>query len=93
VETGGGQSEEIRVFHNDDAGYEAWVERYGGYVLTERPSGGYMLHESECSHLGRGRDMTLVLTKRSRHWAKARRPLSEWAQAHGDRPQLCQSCL
>jgi hypothetical protein len=28
------EQNEIRVFHNDDAAYERFVEQFGGYVLT-----------------------------------------------------------
>ena len=45
----------IRTFaHGDDAAYEEWVGQHGGYVLTQRSSrsGEFMLHDSECLHLG-----------------------------------------
>jgi hypothetical protein len=86
--------DEIRIFHNDDDGYEDWVTRHGGYVLTVSPGKpGYMLHDSECMHLAR--DSTdMHLTRKPRTWARYRRDLVEWTEAEvGERPKLCRSCM
>jgi hypothetical protein len=86
--------EEIKVFHNDDQGYEDWVARHGGYVLTERArKGEYMLHDAECAHLGR--DTTeLRLTIKPRRWAKRSSILVAWTtQSTGAKPLFCQSCM
>jgi hypothetical protein len=86
-------TDEPKLFQNDDAGYEDWVDHNGGYVLIVRSGGDYMLHDSDCSHLGRDGDVTLELTKKPRHWAKDRRMLAAWAEAGtGRKPLLCQSC-
>jgi hypothetical protein len=87
-------TDEMAVFHNDDDGYEAWVGRYGGYVLTiSTGRSGYMLHHSECSHLTKdGPD--IQLTKKPRRWARQRRDLFEWVvRETGEHPKLCQNCM
>jgi len=86
--------EDIRVFHGDDKAYQDWVDRNGGYVLTVRDAGGYMLHDSECGHLGRDGDLSLQLTKKQRRWAKSRHDLAAWVrQENGTDPLLCRSCM
>jgi hypothetical protein len=76
----------------DDAAYEEWVRRHGGYVLVERKDG-FMLHEATCVHL----DLTpgvFTLTTRPRRCAKTRQPFTDFAeQRTGHRPLLCQSCM
>lgn len=85
---------QIIVFHDDDAGYEEWVSRHGGYVLTRRREAAYMLHHADCVHLGRDGDLSLKLTKRPRRWARERQPLIEWTQVEtGSDPLRCQSCM
>ena len=39
--------EEIRLFHNDDEGYEEWVPQHEGYILTAPRRGEYMPHDSK----------------------------------------------
>ena len=84
---------DIREFaRGDDVAYEGWVQQHGGYVLVQRKSDDFMLHESSCGHL----ELTpeFALTSRPRRWANSREPLIDWAkQATGDRPSLCQSCM
>jgi hypothetical protein len=85
--------DEIEEFaRGDDAAYEDWVRRHGGYVLVERKDS-FMLHESTCSHLGLTPGK-FTLTMRPRRCAKTRQPLVAFAHARtGDRPLLCQSCM
>jgi hypothetical protein len=86
--------DEPMLFYEDDAAYEDWVDHHGGYVLTVRAGGEYMLHDSECGHLGRDGDQTLELTKKPRRWAKDRRALAAWVETEtGKKPLLCQSCM
>lgn len=85
----------IRTFgKGEDAAYEEWVGRHGGYVLIERSgkSGEYMLHDSECPHLGLVPG-TFSLTRRPRRWARTRGALVDWAEQNGAKPQLCQTCM
>lgn len=85
--------DEIVTFHDDDIAYEDWVSVNPGYVLTERKSGGYMTHDSSCSHLGRESDNVRV-TERPRRWARDKRHLTEWATAFGgSSPSECQDCV
>jgi hypothetical protein len=88
-------NEEIRTFHRQDREYEDWVEKYGGYVLTQSPTPpGYMLHDSECLHLGRDGDLSLHLTEKPRRWAKSRHALIGWTEREvGERPALCRTCM
>ena len=68
--------EDIVVFEGDDAGYQDGIHRQGGYVLTKvgrKP--GYMLHDSECSHLAPFVNLDNKLTKKPRRWAPHRRDL------------------
>jgi hypothetical protein len=86
--------EEIKVFADDDHAYEEWVGRQGGYVLTERNRRGeYMLHDSGCSHLGKGNE-DLNLTRKPRQWAKQRRILVAWTEREtGTKPLSCRTCM
>lgn len=84
--------EEIRVFHNNDQAYEEWVALQGGYVLTVRPQGEYMLHDSTCLHLGQFR-IARTLTRKPRRWARQQRTLAAWTeQETGAKPLLCRTC-
>jgi hypothetical protein len=84
---------EIKIFHHDDDAYESWVGKNGGYVLTLRSGGAYMLHDSDCMHLGRDTP-TLQLTNKPRRWARSRRTLADWAVTEtGEKPLLCQTCM
>jgi len=87
-------SEQVRVFSNDDQAYKDWVARHEGYVLTQRGRRGeYMLHKSECTHL-RTENLALKLTRKPRRWAGQERLLVAWTeQATGGGPLLCQSCM
>jgi hypothetical protein len=86
-------SDEIKTFHENDAGYEAWVARRGGYVLTVRGAGSYMVHISECGHLGRD-TVALRLTEKPRRWAQKRQTLIDWAVAEaGVGPAFCGTCM
>lgn len=86
-------SEDMRTFHDDDEGYEAWVGQHGGYVLIDRGKNGFMLHISECSHLGR-ETIAIRLTERPRRWAAKRQTLIDWAVSEtGERPKYCSSCM
>ncbi len=70
------------------------MDTHGGYVLTTRPKGEYMLHLSDCGHLGRDGDTAVQLTAKPRRWASRRRPLIEWTVAEtGHQPAFCNSCL
>jgi hypothetical protein len=85
-------SEEIRVFHNDDHAYDEWVTQHEGYVLTAPRSGEYMLHDSKCPHLGRDR-VARRLTHKPRRWARQPGILIAWTeQATGAKPLVCQTC-
>ncbi len=85
-------SEEIRIFHHDDQAYEEWVAQHGGYVLTKRSGGEYMLHDSECTHLGKDK-AALRLTRKPRRWAARRGTLVAWTeQETGLKPQPCGTC-
>jgi hypothetical protein len=85
---------EMRIFENDDDGYESWVGRHGGYVLTKTASRpGFMLHESECAHLAKD-NPGMRLTAKPRRWSGSRGVLADWtAQKTGERPLLCQTCM
>ena len=84
---------DIRVFHQDDNGYVAWVERNGGYVLKDRGKHGYMLHTAECPHLGR-ESPSIRLTKTPRVWGGQRDALLAWARAKtGETPTFCSTCM
>ncbi len=91
-----GDTSSIQTFgKGDDTAYEAWVQKHGGYVLTERSpkEEGYMLHTADCTHLGltTGR---WSLTGRPRRCSTMRRPLVDWAEREsGTKPVLCQSCM
>lgn len=85
---------EIATFAEDDAGYEAWTSKNGGYVLTSPRSGVFMLHDCDCIHLQRDGDITLTLTKKPRLCSRSRRALATWAEGEaGQKPLLCQSCM
>ena len=87
-------SEDIKVFHDDDAGYEDWVAQHGGYVLTESPRApSYMLHDSDCRSLTRD-PPSIRLTEKPRRWAARRQTLTEWTEHEtGNRPLLCSWCM
>ena len=85
-------AEDTIVFHNDDDGYEDWGRRHNGYVLTIRSTGGYMLHDCECTHLGKDTD-ELRITKKPRRCG-SRQDLVAWTeQETGSKPQFCQTCM
>jgi hypothetical protein len=85
-------AEDTVVFHNDDGGYEDWVRRHNGYVLTTRDKGAYMLHDCECMHLAKDKDGTQVTLKPRR--CGSRPDLVAWTQAEtGTDPQKCRTCM
>ena len=85
-------SGDVITFHNDDDGYEQWVFRNDGYVLIQRTGRSFMLHDSECSHLGKDNDINL--TAKPRRWAKTRRVLVAWTEAEvGEQPLKCSNCM
>ena len=61
-------SSEIKIFHNDDPGYDQWVAQHGGYVLTAPRRAEYMLCEPKCPHLGRDQ-VAWRLTRKPRRQA------------------------
>ena len=84
---------EILLFHHQDDDYESWVGTHGGYVLTVRTGGEHMLHDSDCSHLGREKP-TIRVTEKPRRWAKSRHTLSAWCLAEaGSKPLQCSTCM
>lgn len=85
---------EVVTFADDDAGYEAWIDRNGGYVLRSPRTNAFILHDSECRHLQRDGDVTLVLTRQPRHCSRSRQALAAWAKSQtGEAPLLCRSCM
>jgi hypothetical protein len=85
-------SDEIKLFHHDDRGYDEWITQHEGYVLTASDRGEYMLHTSDCFHLGRDK-RARILTRKPRRWAKQEAPLIAWSeQKTGTAPLQCQSC-
>ena len=83
----------IRVFRHEDIAYEDWIARHGGYVLVQRHPQEYMLHLSDCSHLGREHD-DIMLTEKPRRWAREGATLIKWTQEEiGSGPLRCQSCM
>jgi hypothetical protein len=85
--------ERIKVFENDDAGYEEWVARNWGYVLIRRSKVEYMLHLRDCSHLQRDQYIR-HLTEKPRRWAERRHDLVDWCEAEtGKKPLLCSDCF
>ena len=83
----------IKVFSDNDTGFEYWTSRYGGYVLTQRSPAEYMLHLADCVHLERESDW-LSITKTPRRWAKASRNLIEWTnEMTGTDPLRCSTCM
>jgi len=82
----------IKTFRDDDNGYQTWVQRHGGYVLTQRSKGAYMLHHWECTHLGKDKSYRSITRKPRR--CGDRRALVAWTQrSTGHQPQHCQTCL
>ena len=71
-------TEDTIVFHDDDDGYEDWVRRHNGYVLTTRAKGSYMLHDCECLHLGKDA-VHQELTKKPRRCGN-KQDLVAWTQ-------------
>lgn len=85
--------EDVRVFHNDDAGYLACA-RCGGYVLKAKGARQYMLHDAECSHLTPFTTVEASLTKKPRIWAPRQQDLVDWARSEtGSSPTRCRDCM
>ena len=81
----------IRLFENDDVAYQEWVDSNWGYMLIQRGPGEYMLHMSECSHLGGFGEVQL--TAKPRRWAPLKYDLIDWCRgATGAEPLECTTC-
>jgi hypothetical protein len=87
------EEREIVAFRDDDALYEEWTARQGGYVLVERSPDEYMLHIADCMHLERESD-AIRITQNPRRWSRSRRPLEKWTELKtGGPPAYCGTCM
>jgi hypothetical protein len=87
--------QEIKRFHNQETEYVDWVDRNGGYILTNYTRGpGFSLHVAGCKHLGPYRSDVAKTTKKPRWWSSSAQPLREFArQESGSDPHECELCM
>jgi hypothetical protein len=88
---------DIKTFHNQETEYVDWVNRHGGYVLTEYTRGpGLSLHAVGCKHLGpyEAGDRAKT-TKKKRRWASSAHPLRQLAleETRGIEVHECELCM
>lgn len=88
--------QEIKRFHNQETEYVDWVDRNGGYILTNYTRGpGFSLHAAGCKHLGPyGASDIAKTTRKPRWWASSAQPLREFAREEsGIDPHECALCM